>query len=277
MPAGVVKPGQEHLWNKAKSVAAKQGRAKDWAYINGIFQKMKGDGGDSAEKCMAKSEVTPWARGEQGQPKFIISNWPGQVPTHQRLEEQRLAKELAMPMPFHPAMLFNPGGTYLSPASVLEGLGFDRAQESEWRQFLGKALNASNELTLRQSILSKMLNEKLDAPRRRALLGRTLSYYRDMRKSMVNVVTVDELRKSTHAGEIVDKFQQGDPATRVDRILEAINNRVANAGPPGIPLDKLWDVIKAHGSKAVAHVLTKACGPGGTMTFKKGMLQLRGI
>lgn len=276
MPVGVVKsPEDEKHWNKAKSLAAQQGRAKDWPYIMGIYQRMTGGGGDKAEKCMTKSEVTPWARVDALQPKFIISRWPGQVPTRAHLEEQRAAKELAMPMPFHPAMLYNPGGTYLTPASVLDGLGFDRAQESEWREFLGKAIQTPNELVLRQSLLSKMLNEKLDAPRRRQLFGRALSFYRDMRKSMVNVVTVDELRKSGEYTGIVDRGQQGDPDEREKRVLQILNNRVANGGPCGVSLDKLGDVVKAYGSKLVAKALTKACAKGGTMTFKKGLLQLR--
>lgn len=276
MPAGVVKPGEESKWAKAKSLAAQQGHAKDWAYINGIFQKMKGGGEDTAEKCLTKSEVTPWARGDVAQPKFIISTWPGQVPSRMRLEEQRLAKEMAMPAPFNPAMLFNPGGTYMTASSVVDGLGFDRAQESDWRQFMGKALSSPNELTLRQSMLSKMLNERLDAPRRRALFGRALSFYRDMRKSMVNVVTVDDLRKSDTYGGIVDNFQQGDPEARIERVRQVINNRVANAGPCGLSLDKLGDVVKAHGRDAVAQVLTKACAKSGHMTFKKGALKFRG-
>lgn len=274
MPVGVVKRGQEHLWSKAKTLAAQQGRAKDWAYINGIFQKMKG--GDSAEKSLSKSEVTPWARGDVAQPKFIISRWPGQVPDRARLQELRLAKELAMPAAMTPAMLFNPGGTYLTPSSVVDGLGFDRAQEVDWRQFMGKALNHSNELTLRQSILSKMLSEKLDPSRRRALFGRALSYYRDMRKSMVNVVTVDELRKSSGYTGIVDNEQQGDPEGRLERVRQVINNRVANAGPCGLPLDNLGDVVKAYGKQMVAKALTKACGQGGAMTFRKGLLKFRG-
>lgn len=33
----------EHLWSEAKSAAAKQGKAKDWAYITGILQRMVGE------------------------------------------------------------------------------------------------------------------------------------------------------------------------------------------------------------------------------------------
>jgi hypothetical protein len=45
MPVNVVKtPRQEHLWNKAKEQAAKEGKSKDWAYIMGIFKHMGGMG-----------------------------------------------------------------------------------------------------------------------------------------------------------------------------------------------------------------------------------------
>jgi len=97
-----------------------------------------------------------------------------------------------------------------------------------------------------------------------------------MRKSMVNVVTVDDLRKSDTYGGIVDNKEQGDPEGRLARVKQIVNNRVANAGPCGLPLDKLGDVVKAHGKKAVADVLTKACAKGGHMTFKKGALKFRG-
>ncbi len=43
MPSGLVKTKRdEELWSKAKSQAAKQGHTEDWAYVNGIYQKMKG-------------------------------------------------------------------------------------------------------------------------------------------------------------------------------------------------------------------------------------------
>ena len=43
MPTNLVKTKRdEHLWEKAKKIAAKEGREEDWAYINGIYQKMRG-------------------------------------------------------------------------------------------------------------------------------------------------------------------------------------------------------------------------------------------
>ena len=43
MPMGLVKTDrEEELWSKAKAAAKKQGHTEDWAYINGIYQRMKG-------------------------------------------------------------------------------------------------------------------------------------------------------------------------------------------------------------------------------------------
>jgi len=43
MPASVVKTEKdEKRWSKAKRLASEQGHDEDWAYIMGIFQRMKG-------------------------------------------------------------------------------------------------------------------------------------------------------------------------------------------------------------------------------------------
>lgn len=43
MPVGVVKtPKDEELWQKAKEIAEKEGQGKNWAYIMGIYERMKG-------------------------------------------------------------------------------------------------------------------------------------------------------------------------------------------------------------------------------------------
>jgi hypothetical protein len=43
MPSNLVKTHRdEELWSKAKARAAEQGHKGDWAYINGIYQRMKG-------------------------------------------------------------------------------------------------------------------------------------------------------------------------------------------------------------------------------------------
>ncbi len=43
MPSNIVKTANdERLWEKAKRQAKKEGQSGNYAYINGIFQKMKG-------------------------------------------------------------------------------------------------------------------------------------------------------------------------------------------------------------------------------------------
>lgn len=42
MPAFIKTKEDERLWSKAKGIAEKSGHKEDWAYITGIFKKMKG-------------------------------------------------------------------------------------------------------------------------------------------------------------------------------------------------------------------------------------------
>lgn len=51
MPANLVKTVRdERLWQAAKKIATQQGRAKDWAYIVGIFQRLKSRSGGQKPK-----------------------------------------------------------------------------------------------------------------------------------------------------------------------------------------------------------------------------------
>jgi hypothetical protein len=69
MPVGVVKTSRdEHLWAKAKAQAEKEGRAKDWPYVMGIFQKMSG-------KSMSKSQVAVLEALTKA--KFTKKTWKG--------------------------------------------------------------------------------------------------------------------------------------------------------------------------------------------------------
>jgi len=57
MPSNLVKTERdERLWEKAKDQAKEAGKAEDWAYVNGIFQRMKHrDGG--GERTSAIREI----------------------------------------------------------------------------------------------------------------------------------------------------------------------------------------------------------------------------
>lgn len=52
MPVNVVKNEEdERHWQKAKSLAEQQGHKDDWAYVMGIYQKMKGTQKQSSYDC----------------------------------------------------------------------------------------------------------------------------------------------------------------------------------------------------------------------------------
>ncbi len=182
MPANVVHSAeQERLWEKAKAQAEEQGRAKDWQYIMGIFKRMGG---------LEKSYVVP--------SRFRASTVPGQVPSRERLAAMREQRDLEQ-MPRRPDLVqllqnTDPMG---SASSVVRGLGFDARASGSWERFLEKAAaSAPNELVLRQAVVAQAREDHLQPELRQAILERALSFWRTMRKSMVQVVTVDELKKA---------------------------------------------------------------------------------
>lgn len=181
MPANVVRsPEQERLWNKAKKLAEKQGRAKDWQYVMGIFKKMGG---------LEKSLVPP---------AFRLQRTPGQVPSRERMMELREQQNLER-MPRQPdlAQLLRNTDPMGSASSVVRGLGFDARGAGSWERFLEKAVaSAPNELVLRQTVVAQAREDRLQPELRQAILERALSFWRTARKSMVQVMTPDELKKS---------------------------------------------------------------------------------
>jgi len=260
MPVNVVKsPEDERHWARAKSLAAKQGRAKDWQYIMGIFQRMSGkksvDAGQVSDlKKSLGVTVSPT-------PRFYMSRWPGQVPNKEALETMRLAQQ--EPPKFSVARLMQHDGSYLSPDNVVDGIGLDRAKATEWRTHLKKAVASTNELTFRQDIMSKMLHDRMDSASRQALFQRAMSFYRDMRKSMVAVSTPDELRKSETRTE------------GPDRLYKSLVRKVRHAPPSGLPLAQLDDLVRRYGRRSVAETLEKACRDRGSLCYRNGVLLLR--
>jgi len=60
MPASAVKTKRdERLWEAAKQAATEQGRSEDWAYIMGIYQRMKGGGKKRAAKSVLVLPLRP--------------------------------------------------------------------------------------------------------------------------------------------------------------------------------------------------------------------------
>lgn len=189
-------------------------------------------------------------------PRFVIGSWPGQVPNRDNIEALKLAQQ--EPPKFSVARLLAHDGAYLTPRSVVDGIGMDPAKQSEWIEHLGKAIRGTNELTFRQDIMGKMIHDRMDGATRQALFQRSMQFYRDIRKSMVEVTTPDDLKKSEEKLE-------------TDPLRKAIYRRVRRAAT-GVPLSALQDLVKSHGVQAVAKTLDEACGDRGGLSYRDGVL-----
>lgn len=253
MPANIVKPGQERYWAKAKKLAAQQGRAEDWPYVVGIFQRMTGGGGgeDEAKKSLGTSLAAT--------PRFVLGRWPGQVPNADAMKAIHDAER--MPQPATVARRLAQGGTYLSPEAVVDGLGLDTVQRKRWIGHIQAAMSSGNEVTFRRSLTVALQSEKIDPALRSAFMQRALAYYRRMQKSMVRVVTVDELRKS------------GALRTPEIEQLEKALVRRAERHPGGLPLSGVSDLVRRYGSASVGAAMSRACRA--RLEFRNGLLLKR--
>lgn len=299
MPSSFVKPGQEKYWDRAKTQAAKQGRGDDYAYITGIFKRMtvnKSERFVMVEDVM-RSEINAVRRhtGESEleksvPPVYRMMRTPGQVPSVQNLAILRTME--AVPRPMTTARLMAVRGMYLSPESVVDGLGFDPGQRNEWVRHLNTALGGDNEAVVRQRLYSKLLASGMDPGMRKALFGRALSCYRDMNKSVL-VVPLDSLEKAEPKGGKYyrrvqtakggyryyydeDKYRNStdvhvdgkDAAGKA--IRTGILKKMEDVGDSGCDIKEFQTLVKRYGAKAVGDVMRQACTDG--MKFKGGKL-----
>lgn len=71
MPTNAVKTARdEHLWTQAKQLARKQGRAKDYSYIMGIYQRSKGEKSMLALMANGEDELRKARKAPQSQTSF---------------------------------------------------------------------------------------------------------------------------------------------------------------------------------------------------------------
>lgn len=82
MPANIVKTERdERLWSKAKAQAKEQGREEDWAYVTGIFKRMKsGEGGKKKDSDNKKESSIDLTRFMMNMRKQEAEKTAGKVP-----------------------------------------------------------------------------------------------------------------------------------------------------------------------------------------------------
>jgi len=289
MPANLVKPGLEKYWERAKKRAEEEGHAGDWAYVVGIFKRMTVnkslDGGE-----LAKSLYGP-GRGRY----FIQVRQGGQVPDRRRLRE--LAEAYRPAQPATVARLLDTGKPVYRLRDVFAGLGLDPDAEASWQAMLGPLIeSAPNEVALRQAVYSVMRDRKAPGELGAAVLERALKYRAEkLRKSRVELVTVDELRKAEAAGGTYyrrvkgktgkwryyydqekyegskDAHLDGEGASK-RAVRGKVGAMLEKAGKAGVKLADLKPLTKRYGSKLVGGVLNDARGKG-ELTYKGGRLR----
>lgn len=339
MPANVVQtPEQERLWNKAKRIAKKQGRDKDYSYVMGIFKKMKGmeKSGMPGLSKLGQNNIWKVAQNKARQAgkdrdyEYVLklykemSGWkslshsgngpdleksylypqstlsharvPGQIPSKEAIDALRLAE--TTPKQFSIARLMAHDEPILNTSSIVDDLGFDMAKKKDWTKFLETTLkSSSNELVLRQDVMSKCINERMEGALRSAILQRSLSCWKSYRKSMVEIVNPKEsLEKAEARGGKYhrrvprekggytyyydeDKYKtskqahtSGEEGTH-SYVSGKLEKCISNLGTKGCGPEAFADLVKKYGSKVVADILRKDVGT--KYTFEKGKFFLK--
>ena len=232
-------------------------------------------------------------------PSFRLVRTGGQVPTRDNIEALRMAQR---PAPeFNAAMLMQHTDPVMRVEGIVKGLGLDVARESSWKKFLEDQLNGgTNELVMRKALYQRMMGERMEPELRKAIFQRSMSYYKEkMRKSLVQIVTADEILEKAEARG--GSYHRRVPAkggkgyryiydeekynTREDahlsgvdaksmRIQKAVTGMVT-AAEKGCSVEEMKALSKKFGSKEVASVLKKQCSEGGTLQYKGGKFSVK--
>lgn len=188
MPANIVKPGEEHLWEKAKRLAKQKGHEEDWAYVVRIFQRMTGK--------LSKGLYIPYP--------FRECRTPGQVPAPRpNRNELRVQKDLMqLPNDVTVARLLDDNAPRPTARSVVDNLGLEATVQKSWADYLEKAVRAAtNELTFRQGLQAKLHEAPMESELRMAIMQRALNHWRTLRKGLVEVVTADDVLEKAWGAE----------------------------------------------------------------------------
>lgn len=120
---------------------------------------------------------------------------------------------------------------------LLRGLSIDSTQENFIRGLLSAAMSAENEVTLRQDLMTGMIEKKINPGVRRTVLSRAVELFREIRvKPRVRLL----MKKS------------GDEASNVmSELAEALDE----GGGQGMPLTDLMPFIARYGQDSVIRCL----------------------
>jgi len=234
---------------------------------------------------MRKSYVIPAA--------FKKAKVPGQVP---HAEGRAIMQSVTQRPPARKAsMLLDHDGPRLSINHVVGNLGMDPAVESGWRQYLTGVLKKGyNELVVRQQLMQKLVDDKVEPELRKALFQRSMSYYRGLKKSMVDVSPLSELKKAEARGGSYhrrtpktgggyryyydeEKYNTSTDAhlsgkdARKSCIKKGIGGAIDGSEGKGCDLREFKSLAQKHGSSEVANMIRGGV-KSGDYKYAKGKL-----
>jgi len=166
MPTNAVKTKRdEHLWSRAKAAAEDRGRGGDYAYIMGIYQRMKearkGSGSSGAADGVAKSFIA------------VPTTVPGQIPgLHVPVSPAMVpySARHAIPRDMRPM---------LSVSATTDGLGLGYTERGTLNNLIRSAARtADNEVIFRKDLHQSLRQHRMPAALRRVVFQRAVSFYR---------------------------------------------------------------------------------------------------
>ena len=122
---------------------------------------------------------------------------------------------------------------------VFKGLTLDKSQENFIRGLLSSAMSAENEVTLRQDLMSGMIDKKINPGVRRTVLQRAVDLFR-------------QTRARPRLRMVMNKSEQGDQS-----VDSEIGSMLDEAGHLGVHPEKLMPCIARYGDEAVIRCLKR--------------------
>ena len=217
----IAKLGQDTIWQTAIRRARHVGKDRDYNYVMQLYKEMTGwkslDDSD-----MNKSYLNPYEK-----PARVRE--PGQVPNREiDREAMRMVQTPARPMTV--ARMLAHDGPRLTIGSILDDLGLDEAKRNDWMMFLENTVKgAVNEISLRQDIMSKALVDGMDVVLRNAILQRSMAFWKGYKKSMVQVMSPDELLRKSSIEKSEIETARGNPSVfTISKDIESLEKALGH-------------------------------------------------
>lgn len=230
MPVNVVHTAKdEHLWELAKEQAAKQEKSKDWGYIMGIYQKMKGN------KTLEKGLGIPVHKfSAYGTYNGLVPGATTPLAVRAIMNPEVLLTE--KPPAFTIDRFFD--APILTAQDTVRNLGLSKALESNIYNLIEKEADSSlNQLAFQKSINSSLMESGLSPELQSIINSRAKKYYNvQLKKADVRL----EISKAVqiHAPSKGALLSKDPSVTAAEQEEEKKTNKELGVESPKPPMNK---------------------------------------